>query len=111
MVEQLSTINESVTQVQLCFREGSTTDSRQDQVQLSGALEAKFERNDERVVHLSKNRPFRQRMRNLVSTRDMRFADCLECVDTRCVALANLHDLSKRPLSDDFQQVERVDGQ
>lgn len=43
------------------------------------------------------------------STRYVGFADRLECIDTLCVLLANLHDFSKGTFPDHFEQVERVD--
>lgn len=116
------------------MEELSTIDESQDEVELFGRLERELERYDERVVDFCQDSPLRQRMRDFRSSDDVGFPDGLQGVDPERVSLPNLHDLfpeiqspistepnssplqdrtdlSEASLSDDLEQLERVDGQ
>lgn len=74
----------------------TSVNKREDEVKFFGRLERKLERDDEWVVDLREHRSFRQRVRHLRPGDDVRLANRLERVDTRCVPLPHLHDLMMR---------------
>lgn len=76
MVEELSTINESEDEVELLLR-----------------LERELERDNERVVDLGEDGSLGKGVGDLGARDNVRLANCFERVDTRGVALADLHDL------------------
>ena len=66
---------------------------RKYEVQFLLRLEAELKRNNERVVHASEHQALGQRVRNLAALNDVLLANRLQSVDTRRVALPDLHDL------------------
>ena len=85
---------------------------RHHEVEFVRVLEGELQRNDERVVDQGEDRPLSEDMGDFAwSRRDVGLADGFERVYTLCVLLPDLHHLPERTLSDDLEQVERLDRQ
>lgn len=110
----------------------SSVDKREDEVELLLGLKRELEGNDEGVVDLGEDGSLGEGVDDLGTGDDVRLSDRLQRVDSGGVALSDLHDLQKEQsrsegwrrvegrnatnlseaaLSDDLEELERVDGE
>ncbi len=111
--EQLGSIESRPLLVESTFtlkmvEELASVDEGKDEVELVWALEGEFERYDERIVDLGEDGSLGEGVRDFGTRDNVRFADGLESVDTRCVSLSHLHDFAETALADDLEQFEGV---
>lgn len=87
-------------------------DERHDEVQFIGSLEREFQWHDERIVDQRKHSPLSKDMCDFTGTGcNVGFSDRFESVYSLCIFFSYLHNLSKTALPDNFEQVERINGQ
>jgi hypothetical protein len=73
-------------------------------------LEGKLKRDNEWVVDESQNRTLRQNVGNFSRALSyVGLSDCFQGIDSLCVLLPNLHNLSEAAFSYDFEEIKRLD--
>jgi hypothetical protein len=90
--------------------EAGVAHAREHEIQLLLRLKAKLEWHNERTCDAGKHETFCEGMRNFPAIHDVRLAYGFQSIDTLCIPLANLHDLSETAFANNSSQFEVING-